>query len=153
MATPYFRSALAILVGILLHVLLATAIQFDPVQPPSYPLAVRNPYLSTWIPGNLVPNLPSSSPQFWNGVDLTWSVIGRVDGVAYSLLGVTNSISNVQAAEVLSAKYTSTHSTFSLKAGPVTFTLDFLSPVAPWNYVRQSLPFSKKKIHLSMKCD
>ncbi|KAL1964735.1 hypothetical protein VTN77DRAFT_6602 [Rasamsonia byssochlamydoides] len=132
----------AMLAGILLHVLLVTAIQYDPILPPSYPLAVRNPYLSTWIPGNLVANLPSSSPQFWNGNDLIWSVIARVDGTAYSLLGVTDSVSNVQAAEVLSAKYTSTHSTFTLQAGSVTFTLDFLSPVAPWDYVRQSLPFS-----------
>lgn len=139
-----FQRPLALLAGILLHALLVSAIRYEPVRPPSYPLAVRNPYLSTWIPGNLVANLPSSSPQFWTGTDLTWSVIGRVNGTAYSLLGVTDSVANVQAAEVLSAQYTSTHTIFTLQAGSATFTLDFLSPVAPWDYVRQSLPFSKK---------
>ena len=37
---------------------------------------------------------------------------------------------------------TSTHTTVELEAGDVTFTLDFLSPVSPNNYVRHSFPFS-----------
>lgn len=129
-------------VSLLTQALLATALQYSPINPPPYPLAVRNPYLSTWIPGSLVPALPTSSPQFWNGKNLTWSVIGRVDGTTYSLMGVTTPISGINVAEVQQAKYTSTNSIFTLKAGSVTFTLDFFSPVAPWNYVRQSLPFS-----------
>lgn len=118
-------------------------VDYEPALPPSYPLAVRNPYLSTWIPGSLVESLPTSTPQFWTGQDLTWSIIGRVDGKAYSLMGVANSENTTIPAQVQKAEYTTTHSMFTLNAGPVTFTLDFLSPVSPSNYLRQSLPFSK----------
>jgi hypothetical protein len=122
---------------------LVAAITFSPVHPPSYPLAVRNPYLSTWLPGNLVGSLPSSSPQFWTGKELTWSIIAKSDGTAYSLFGVTESIAGVTAAKVKSAKFTSTHSVFALTAGSLSFELDFFSPVSPANLVRQSLPFSE----------
>lgn len=121
---------------------------YNPVRPPSYPLAVRNPYLSTWIPGNLVENLPSALPQFWTGQNLSWAVIARVDGTAYSLLGVPDPGDDIQPATVQSAQYTSTHSIFTLAAGPATVTLDFLSPVSPSNYVRQSLPFSRSPEYL-----
>jgi Domain of unknown function (DUF5127)/Domain of unknown function (DUF4964) len=138
------KSQVALWVEVLLCVLSAGAtIQYNPIKPPSYPLAVRNPYLSTWLPGNLVANLPFSSPQFWYGNNLTWAVIGRVDGVAYGLMGLSDSSANISAAQVQSAEYTSTHSIFTLVAGDVAFTLDFLSPVSPWNYLRQSLPFSR----------
>ena len=90
---------------------------YTPILPPSYPLAVRNPYLSgkffqrwhhsrqhwastpfrfglsltsppAWLPGNEVANLPSAVAQFWQGQQLTWSVIARIDGKTYSLFGV-----------------------------------------------------------------
>ncbi|KAI9733635.1 MAG: hypothetical protein M1834_003237 [Cirrosporium novae-zelandiae] len=115
---------------------------FTPILPPSYPLAVRNPYLSAWLPGSQASNLPSSSPQFWAGNNLTWSVIARVNNETYNLFGVPNPESGTQSATVLSGEYTSTHSIFSLKAGTANITLDFLSPVSLNNYVRQSLPFS-----------
>ena len=35
-----------------------------------------------------------------------------------------------------------THSLFTLSAGGLVFKLDFFSPISPWNYLRQSLPFS-----------
>lgn len=119
------------------------AITFSPIQPPSYPLAVRNPYLNTWLPGNLVANLPSAPPQFWTGKELAWSVIAKVDGKAYSLFGVTDRIDGVTEAQVASAKFTSTHSIFTLRAGSLSFELDFFSPVSPENLLRQSLPFSE----------
>ncbi|KAJ9315694.1 hypothetical protein DTO271D3_3950 [Paecilomyces variotii] len=124
-------------------------VDYEPALPPSYPLAVRNPYLSTWIPGSLVESLPTSTPQFWTGQDLTWSIIGRVDGKAYSLMGVANSENTTIPAQVQKAEYTTTHSMFTLNAGPVTFTLDFLSPVSPSNYLRQSLPFSYLTVSVS----
>lgn len=124
---------------------------FDPIQPPSFPLAVRNPYLSTWIPGGLVENLPSSSPQFWAGNDLTWGIIARVDGTTYNLFGITEKVRGTSNAPVVSASYTSTHSTFTLAAGTATFKLDFFTPVSPSNYIRQSLPFSKETPNPSQK--
>ncbi|KAK5171286.1 uncharacterized protein LTR77_004430 [Saxophila tyrrhenica] len=115
---------------------------FAPILPPSYPLAVKNPYLSAWLPGNQTADLPSAVPQFWTGQELTWSVIARVDGQAYSLFGVPEPVSGIKSASFKSAEYTSTHTTFTLEAGAAIFTLDFFSPVSLNDYVRQSMPFS-----------
>lgn len=101
------------------------------------------------MPGNEVSNLPTSTPQFWTGANLTWSVLARVDGAAYTLFGVSTSVPGSEAASVNSAQYTSTHSIFKLKAGNTTFELDFFSPVSPKNYLRQSLPFSYLTISVS----
>lgn len=117
----------------------------QPAQPPSYPLAVRNPYLSAWMPSDQVQTLPYAEPQFWAGQSLTWSVMARVDGQAYSLMSVKNpGDTNIRPAVVRSAEYTATHSVFTLSAGKVVFTLDFFSPVSPSDYLRQSLPFSMR---------
>lgn len=123
-----------------------TGLTYRPVQPPSYPLAVRNPYLSAWMPGPFVANLPSNSPQFWAGQNLTWSVIARVDNTTFNLFGVPDAADGTKSAVVQSAEYTSTHSIFILKAGDAKLTLDFFSPVSPSNYLRQSLPFSKQTL-------
>lgn len=143
-----------------------------PILPPSYPLAVRNPYLSSklptlsiasftpvralpqfcfgllltllpaWLPGNEVANLPSAVAQFWQGQQLTWSVIARVDGKTYSLFGVPRPGDRIQPASLVSADFSATHTTFTVTASDVKFVLDFFSPVSPHNYVRQSMPFS-----------
>ncbi|KAJ5211476.1 uncharacterized protein N7498_003122 [Penicillium cinerascens] len=126
-----------------------TAVTYSPVKPPSYPLAVRSPYLSAWIPGSDVASLPNSNAQFWAGNDLTWSVIARVDGTTYNLFGVTSPPVGTKSATVTEASYTSTHSTFVVTAGSRQFTLDFFSPVSPKNYIRQSLPFSYLTVTLA----
>lgn len=142
----FHERARSVLIGFLLGlVLLVDAdVIYDPVVPPSYPLAVRNPYLSTWMPGSFVEDLPSSQPQFWAGQSLTWGIMARVDGVAYNLFGVPGPEDDTEQAVVKSAQYTATHSIFILQAGTTEIKLDFLSPVSPSNYLRQSLPFSKK---------
>ncbi|KAK4951597.1 hypothetical protein LTR10_010574 [Elasticomyces elasticus] len=129
--------------------LAASAPRYTPILPPSYPLAVRNPYLNAWLPGNAAWNLPFASAQFWNGLNLTWSVIARVDGLSYSLFGVPSLGPGVQAGVLQSAGYTSTHTTFTVTAGSATFVLDFLSPVSPLDYVRQSAPFSYLTVSVS----
>ena len=63
-------------------------------------------------------------------------------GNTYSLLGVPSPPRGVQPATVVSAEYTATHTIFTLTAGSTTLRLDFLSPVSPRNYLRQSLPYS-----------
>lgn len=121
----------------------ASSITHHPVLPSSYPSAVRNPYLSAWMPSDRVQHLPYAEPQFWTGQELGWSVIVRVNGQAYSLMGVPDAHgSNIQPATVQGARSTATRSIFDLTAGPVEITLDLLSPVSPSNYIRQSLPFS-----------
>ncbi|RDW72186.1 DUF1793-domain-containing protein [Coleophoma crateriformis] len=117
-------------------------IEYTPCQPPSFPLAVRNPYLSAWVPGSWVNTLPEIEAQFWAGQRLTWSIAARVDGVTYNLFGVPNPGTSTKSAIVRNAQYTATNSLFTLHAGPAIITLDFFSPVSPTNYLRQSLPFS-----------
>ena len=94
------------------------------------------------MPGSFVANLPASTPQFWAGQDITLGIMARVDGQTFSLLGVPSPPSGVRAASISEAQYTSTHTYFTLLAGNVSIELDFLSPVSPKNYLRQSLPFS-----------
>ena len=143
----------------------AGAATYTPVLPPSYPLAVRSPYLSgihppcqiniqadpstAWMPGNQVANLATATPQFWTGANLTWSVLARVDGTAYKLFGAPESLQGSIEAELVSAEYTSTHSIFTLNAGGAVFGLDFFSPVSPKNYLRQSLPFGYLTVSVS----
>ncbi|KUJ14290.1 glutaminase [Mollisia scopiformis] len=127
----------------------ANAATYKPVLPPSYPLAVRNPYLSAWVPGNQVANLPTATPQFWAGQDLSWSVLTRIDGTTYKIFGAPAALTGSVDASLVSAEYTSSHSLFTLTAGPITVVLDFFSPVSPKNYLRQSLPFSYLTVSVS----
>ncbi|ESZ93328.1 hypothetical protein SBOR_6309 [Sclerotinia borealis F-4128] len=55
----------------------AANIIHEPIQPPSYLLAVRNPYLSAWIPSSIAANISAGNAQFWTGQNLIWSVIAR----------------------------------------------------------------------------
>ena len=111
---------------------------------PSYPLAVKSPYLSTWLPGNQLTDVATAQPEFWAGQNLTWWVLARVNGVTYSLFGVPDTIDNCTAANTDGVTYTSSHTLVQLTAGPAKFTLDFFSPVLPGceHYVEQSLPYS-----------
>ncbi|OJD30441.1 glutaminase [Diplodia corticola] len=119
---------------------------FNPILPPAYPLAVRNPYLSAWIPGGEALQLPRRQAEFWRGQKLGWSVMAQVDDELYSLFGMPNPQGNVTAAVVDGAEYTSTRTDFNLTAGHATFTLSFLSPVFPGtddaSLRQQSLPLS-----------
>lgn len=66
----------------------------------------------------------------------------RVNGQTYSLMCVPGLENHeIRPAKVHRAEFTATHSLFHLKAGPVSVVLDFLSPVSPSNYIRQSLAF------------
>ena len=109
---------------------------------PSYPIAVRNPFLSTWVPGDQSSNFPTAQAQFWAGQPLGWTILARVDNKTYSLFGKPQAVSNCLLATQNSITYTSTHTVLELQAGSVDFTVDFFSPVSPKNYIRQSLPFS-----------
>ncbi|KAB8360622.1 hypothetical protein FH972_024360 [Carpinus fangiana] len=123
--------------------LLASIVTAGPATFPSFPLAVRSPYLSTWLPHNLASNAPEASPQFWMGQTLTWPVLAQVDGKNYALFGGSSATYNqFTGATQQSLSYTSTHTYISLAAGNAQFVLDFFSPVSTGNFLRQSLPYS-----------
>jgi Domain of unknown function (DUF4965)/Domain of unknown function (DUF5127)/Domain of unknown function (DUF1793) len=128
---------------------LVAATTFEPYQPPSYPLAVRSPYLSAWLPGLNVSNFATSPPQFWEGQNLNLGVMARANGKNYALFSIAEPPNGTTPAAVTDAKFSSTHSVFTLSADSLAFTLDFFSPVSPKNYLRQSLPFSYLTVSVS----
>ncbi|MCJ1410591.1 hypothetical protein MMC19_004677 [Ptychographa xylographoides] len=132
-----FRSSV---LGTLVFAISSLASTFTPIQPPSYPLAVRTPFLNAWLPvtSEGAGLLPASIVEFWDGRHLDWGTMIMVDNVTYSIFGNTNDNHAVQSNALL----TPTHTIFYLQAGPVNVTADFFSPVSPKNYTRQSLPFS-----------
>ena len=81
---------------------------------PSYPLAVRSPYLSAWVPGDQSNNFPIAKAQFWQGQPLHWTILARVDSKTFSLFGVPEVIPNCPLASQSSIKYTSTHTQSSI---------------------------------------
>ncbi|RMY26640.1 hypothetical protein D0866_10714 [Hortaea werneckii] len=111
---------------------------------PSYPLAVKNPYLSTWVPGYQMNDSAHARPEFWAGQPLTWIVLARINGKTYSLFGNPEDVGNTTAAITESVSFTSSHTFVNLTAGAASVTLDYFSPVLPRkeDYVRQSLPYS-----------
>ncbi|SMQ50493.1 unnamed protein product [Zymoseptoria tritici ST99CH_3D7] len=117
---------------------------------PSYPLAVKSPYLSTWLPSTGIRDVANAQPEFWTGQQINWPVLARVDGKAYALLNSPAEVSGtVTAAKTLEVRYSSTHTWITLGAGEVNFTLAFFSPVYPRDLQLQSLPYS----YLTVKVD
>jgi hypothetical protein len=108
------------------------------------PLAVRSPYLNSWL---RVQNNTVSTQQWPTGpegqvrlykviiytwVDLTsaktlgWAGLVKVDNVTYSWLG---NVPNVNACTVTNTSITPTRTIFSLRAGPMQLVVTFLSPI------------------------
>ncbi|KAI9695264.1 MAG: hypothetical protein M1820_008783 [Bogoriella megaspora] len=117
---------------------------FSPARPPALPLAVKSPYLSTWLAaGSLGGNggyLPGEWPTFWNNIVTGWTGLIRVDNNTYTWMGAPlPGVADVQLANQTSYTYTSTKSIFSLDAGPVTLNVTFLSPIYPNDIKRQSI--------------
>jgi hypothetical protein len=126
----------------------------EPIRPPAAPLAVRGPYLSTWLPATA---LPGTWPQFWTGHVTAMTGIARIDGVSYVFMGAPAIVLQVpngnqgtpstvqgfeQALVQTLLQVTPTRSVFSLEGGGVGLTVEFLSPVETGDLRRQSIPMS-----------
>ncbi|KAK0468165.1 uncharacterized protein EV420DRAFT_1503141 [Desarmillaria tabescens] len=121
----------------------ATLLNTSPFTPPSYPLAVRSPYLSTWLAqkdGGTALNDDWS--RFYTGQITGWAGLIKVDNTTYSFLGTPAGVAAYIKATQKSAQFTSTQTKFVMTAGPVDLTVTFLSPVEPHNLTKQSFPFS-----------
>ncbi|WP_371477373.1 glutaminase domain-containing protein [Kitasatospora sp. NBC_00315] len=118
----------------------AFAPAFDPIRPPATPLAVRSPYLSTWLPAD---NLVGNWPTFWTGRTTAMAGLARIDGTPFIVMG-NPQIPNrtLRGMAQRSLEITATRSTYVLEAGGVELTLTFLSPVEPGDPRRQSMPLS-----------
>jgi hypothetical protein len=115
----------------------AAAGTFSPIRPPATPLAVRSPYLTTWLPGD---NLAGTWPAFWRGAVTAMTGIVRVDNQPYVFLGAPGG--GYPLATQSALVVTATRSTYTLVAGPVTVTVTFFSPVDLVDLKRQSVPMS-----------
>lgn len=114
---------------------------FTPIRPPATPLAVRSPYLSTWMATD---NLPGTWPTFWTGRITAMAGIAQIDGTAYVFLGNpalpdTNPLPTMRQVNLT---VTSTSSVYTLEEAGVRVTVTFFSPVEPGDQRRQSAPLS-----------
>jgi len=125
-----------------------------PIRPPAAPLAVRGPYLSTWLPAT---TLPGTWQQFWTGHVTAMGGIARIDGVSYLFMGAPTIVLDVpngntgnpstvqgfeQGLDQTLLEVTPTRSRFHLQGGGVSLVVEFLSPVEPGDLRRQSIPMS-----------
>ncbi|WP_426662696.1 glutaminase domain-containing protein [Rhodanobacter aciditrophus] len=129
-----------------------------PIRPPAVPLAVRQPYLSTWLPATL---LPGNSPQFWQGSTTGMVGLARIDGEAWLFMGDGKILLAVpdgnhgkqatvedfpRAMRQTALRITATRSCFTLQGGGVELAVEFLSPVEPGDSRRQSMPMSYVRV-------
>ena len=114
---------------------------FNPIRPPATPLAVRSPYLSSWLAAD---TLPGSWATFWTGHVTAMTGIARIDGTSYTFMGIPQLANQpaLQAMTQTDLTVTSTKSIFTLTGGGVQLVVTFLSPVEPGDVRRQSMPLS-----------
>lgn len=118
---------------------------FTPIKPPSQPLAVRSPYLSTWQAagsgGGNGGYLAGQWTSFWNDRTLGWQGLVKVDGTAYNWMGDMGD--GPDAVTQTAYEYTATRSIYTQTVNDaVQLTVTFLSPITPDDWKRQSLVFS-----------
>ena len=117
--------------------------RFRPLRPPAIPLAVRSPYLSTWISTRNKETLNGQWPMFWNGAEVGWAGLIQVDNTTYEWLGYPSSaLANIESVITESIEYTVTKSVFTISAGKVGVNVTFLTPITLDDLRRQSLPAS-----------
>ncbi|KAI1142549.1 glutaminase A [Hypoxylon sp. FL0543] len=133
-------AGVALFCGSLVH----AASSFSPARPPAIPLAVKGPYLNSWLDvgsdGGNGGYLAGEWPMFWTQQITGWAGFIRVDGKAYNWMGAPPGADLVDQTDF---SYTSTRSTFVMSVGgKVEMNITFLTPVTPSDLRRQSLVFS-----------
>ncbi|KAJ5124174.1 uncharacterized protein N7515_007999 [Penicillium bovifimosum] len=130
---------------------IGAASTFSPARPPAIPLAVRSPYLSTWLTagsdGGNGGYLAGQWPVFWQNQVTGWAGMIRVDGTSYTWMGQPGPKNVV---DQVAYEYTSTKSIFTMHVdNKVQMKITFLSPVTPNDLKRQSLVFSYLNVEVS----
>ncbi|THV01320.1 hypothetical protein K435DRAFT_963563 [Dendrothele bispora CBS 962.96] len=114
--------------------------------PSTYPLAVRSPYLNTWIDATGANDavLSHDWPKHWDmGQAMGWCGMARIDGTVWQWLGppTPNSNSSISIPEIRSSTLTPTRTIFELVAGPMLLNISFFNPIETEDLTRQSIPF------------
>lgn len=114
---------------------------FAPIRPPAVPLAVRSPYLSTWMPAD---SLAGTWPTFWTGHVTAMAGIARIDGTAYVFLGnpALAGSNPFPTMRQVSLAVTGSKSTYVLQQAGVEVQVVFFSPVERGDLRRQGIPLS-----------
>jgi len=116
---------------------------FSPLRPPAVPLAVRSPYLSTWVSTHNQETLNGQWPIFWTGAEVGWAGLLKVDNTTYEWLGYpSSSLPGIESVVTEAVYYTSTKTVYMLLAGKVGVNVTFLTPITLDDFKRQSLPAS-----------
>ncbi|KAF3014023.1 hypothetical protein E8E14_010344 [Neopestalotiopsis sp. 37M] len=139
-----FTSAAAALIGLAAQAVNAAS-TFSPARPPAAPIAVKSPYLNSWLnagsDGGNGGYLAGEWITFWDQGITAWVGLIRVDGVPYTWMGAPPNYP--QVVDQTDFSYTSTRSTFIMNVGgKVGMNITFMSPVTPDDLKRQSLTFT-----------
>ncbi|TVY68652.1 putative glutaminase [Lachnellula suecica] len=134
------------------------------LTPPVLPLAVRTPYLSTWL-ASARGNPWEHWPIFWTGQEVGLSVLASVpkSDTVFPLFGrpqdslpKSGQKFNVSYPTYLGATFdaSTTNLTYQIPAPtsgqkPLDLVLSFLSPVTPTSTLRQAIPASYLSIEVS----
>ncbi|KNZ59036.1 hypothetical protein VP01_1812g7 [Puccinia sorghi] len=131
------------------------------------PLAVRSPYLGTFLQDGPDKDLSEFSPRFWTGAPIGWSGLIRVDGHVFNWMGnltycMYSCFPNFLRPAANNTKFqlTASSSIFRFAIGPphqdgpaeppkVFLDATFLSPLTPHDPFRQSLPLSYLSLTVS----
>ncbi|TVY25220.1 Glutaminase A [Lachnellula hyalina] len=140
----FLGRALVVVCATFFGSIVSAASTFSPARPPAIPLAVKSPYLSTWLyagsDGGNGGYLAGQWSQFWAGQVAAWTGMIRVDGTTYTWMGAPTGPALVTQT---SFEYTSTKSVFTMDVGGlVEMNITFLSTLTPDDQKRQSLIFS-----------
>ncbi|KAI0684501.1 hypothetical protein BC835DRAFT_1293062 [Cytidiella melzeri] len=121
-----------------------------PFNPPSLPLAVKNPYLNAWAPlagGSGAVNAAWPRSFLPLTTILEWYASIRVDGTAYKILGEA-SLPNITLATQKSFTFTPTQTSYILDCGgKVSVNMTFVTPIEATDLVRLSTPFSYLQVN------
>ncbi|KLO07712.1 DUF1793-domain-containing protein [Schizopora paradoxa] len=146
--TPHTPSS-SMNLSILLLILASITLVVAQLRAPSWPLAVKNPYLNGWYAAG-----PDATPlnevivTTWNSSRTPWFCSVAVDGIPFRLMDNDTDVIS-QASSQMSVTITPTSTTIQGQAGPVAVTLTFLSPITPSDLTRQSLPYSYLDINVA----
>jgi hypothetical protein len=111
----------------LLATALSAATVFAAPRPPAVPLVVCDPSFSLW---SFSDTLNTDWPRHWTGSVQALFSMARVDGAPYLLMGGMTP-DGVKRAEQVGLEVRPTRTIYQFKAGPVGFTLTFLTAALP----------------------
>ncbi|KAI0310162.1 hypothetical protein OF83DRAFT_1288264, partial [Amylostereum chailletii] len=111
--------------------------------PASVPLAVRSPYLFTYISTQNGTLHSDHWPRNLALPNLGWTCLVKVDnGTTYLWSGDTRTVPGTNDTTLKQLTVTPTRTIFTLQAGPLELNITYLSPIEPNDFVKQSIPFS-----------